>query len=281
MSHFEINRTGSDGVVLYFQGWQSEAPARAVVCLVHGLGEHSGRYAHVAEVLNQAGYHVMALDLRGHGKTVSKRGDLPPYDVIGKDVSLMMAEAASRYPSLPQVLYGHSMGGLVVLYYCLRFKPRLPGVVVTSPGLMTALEEQKSKILLVKLLGSALPGMVMATGLDASAISRDPAVVERYQKDPLVHAQATLGLAKYSLDAIRYIYENAKAWELPLLLMHGTADQLAYPRGSEKFAGLVPPGTCTLRLWQGCAHELHNEPEKEQVFAYLISQLDQFVPKVA
>jgi alpha-beta hydrolase superfamily lysophospholipase len=281
MSHFEINRTTNDGTVLYFQGWQSERLGKAVVCLVHGLGEHSGRYAHVAAALNEAGYHVMALDLRGHGKTEGKRGNLPGYDVIGKDVSMLLTEATSRYPTLPQIIYGHSLGGIIVLYYCLRFKPRPAGVVVTSPGLRTALEEQKNKILMVKLLGKVMPGMTISSGLDATAISRDPEVVERYQKDLLVHDQASLGLAKHSLDAIRYIYENGRSWDLPLLLMHGLEDKLAYSEGSVKFAELVKPELCTLRLWEGCAHELHNEPEKEEVLAYLINQLDQFVAREA
>ena len=281
MSHYEINRTTSDGVVLYLQGWQSEVPAKAVVCLVHGLGEHSGRYVHLGAALNSAGYHLMAFDLRGHGKTLGKRGDLPSYEVVNKDVSLLLAEATSRYPNLPQILYGHSLGGMVVLYYCLRLKPRLTGVVVTAPGMETALKEQKNKIRMVKLLGPVMPGMMMTTGLDAKTISRDPAVVERYQKDLMVHDQATLGLAKYSLDAIQFIYENAKSWDLPLLLMHGSEDRLSYSEGSTKFAEKVDPRFCTLRIWEGLSHELHNEPEKEEVFAYLINQLDQFVARVA
>jgi acylglycerol lipase len=281
MSHFEMMKTTDDSVDLYFQGWEIEEPAKGVVCLVHGLGEHSGRYAHVGERLNQARYHMMAFDLPGHGKTSGKRGDLPTYDVLNKYVTLMLSEASRRYPTLPQILFGHSMGGLVVLYYCLKIKPSLAGVVATGTGLKTALEEQKGKILLVKLLGPLFPGLVIASGLDTSALSRDAQVVDDYQKDLLVHDRATLGLGFYSLKAIQYIYGNARAWDLPLLLMHGTDDRLAYPKGSEDFAELVSPKLCTLKLWQGYYHELHNEPGKEEVFKYLITQLDQFIDKVA
>lgn len=279
--HIEYSRTTDDGLNLYFQDWEADGAAKGVICLIHGLGEHSGRYADMAEVLNRAGYHLLALDLPGHGKSGRKRGDLPGYEVLSKDISLLLIEASSRYPALPQILYGHSLGGTIVLYFCLRFKPDLSGVVVTAPGLITALQEQKGKIFFARLLGSLLPGVTLPSGLDPSSISRDPVVVERYIKDPLVHDRATVGFAKNSLDAIEYIFENAKMWELPLLLMHGTVDQLAYPRGSEKFAGMVKPGKCTLRLWEGLSHELHNEPEKEDVFAYLISQLDQFTADVA
>jgi alpha-beta hydrolase superfamily lysophospholipase len=279
--HFEVTRDTNDGQVLYFQGWESEKPAKAVICLVHGLGEHSGRYAHVADVLNQAGYNLIGMDLRGHGKTVGKRGDLPAYDTLGVDLTMLLSETARRYPALPRILYGHSLGGTFVLYYCLRFKTRLPGVVVTAPGLLGALQSQKGKILMVRLLGSILPKMTIESGLDPSTISRDPAVVEKYRHDPLVHNQVTFELAKYSLDAIRYVFDNAKAWDLPLLLMHGKEDKLSFSEGSEKFAAMVPPGTCTLKIWEGLSHELHNEPENDQVFAYLINQLDQFISRAA
>jgi alpha-beta hydrolase superfamily lysophospholipase len=281
MAHFEINRVSDDGIELYIQGWESDIPAKAVVCIVHGLGEHSGRYAHVASLLNNAGHHVLAMDLRGHGKSTGQRGNVPHYDVVGKDITLLLAEAKSRYPTLPQILYGHSMGGNIVLYYVLRFKPQLAGVVVTSPGLKTALEEQKGKVLLAKLLGSIMPGLALSSGLDPNQLSRDPAVVEAYQKDLLVHDQTTLGMAKHSFDAIRYIYANGKSWDLPLLLMHGVEDKLAYAQGSIEFARLVSDGNCTLHLWESLTHELHNEPEKEEVIAYLIEQLNHFVEKIA
>lgn len=279
MSHFEMQKDTNDDIKLYVQGWEADQPAKGVVCLVHGLGEHSGRYAHVAAALNRAGYHALAFDLRGHGKSTGKRGDIPHYDVIGQDVSLLLDEAGSRFPGLPQILYGHSLGGIIVLYYGLRFKPNLAGVVVTAPGLRTALEEQKGKILLVKMLGSLMPGITLHSGLDPHTISRDPLVVEAYQNDALVHFKATLGFGRHSLLAIRYIFENGKSWDLPLLLMHGMKDTLGYARGSEEFASLVKPGCVTLRLWEELAHELHNEPEKEQVFAFLIEQLNRFVSK--
>jgi len=121
---------------------------------------------------------------------------------------------------------------------------------------------------LAKMLGSLLPSSGLPSGLDAAAISRDPDVVRRYREDPLVHDKITFGMAKGLLDAIGWAFEHAGEFSIPLLLMHGTADQLAFDRGSKEFAALVK-GDCTLKLWDGLAHETHNEPEKEQVFAYL------------
>lgn len=274
MSQFEFTKQDGIGMDLFIQGWETEVDAKGVVCLVHGLGEHGGRYAQLAETLNQAGYQVMAFDLPGHGRSGGKRGVVPPYEALCADVAMLLAAAASRYPNLPQILYGHSLGGIIVSYYTLRYQPSLCGVVVTSPGFMTPLLEQKGKMLLAKVLGRLVPEITLPSGLDATTISRDPVVVERYQKDPLVHDQASVGLAVNSMQAIRYIYENAKMWKLPLLLMHGTGDLLTYARGSQKLAELIPPGLCTLRLWEGMYHELHNEPEKEEVIAYLVTQMD-------
>ena len=272
MEHFELEWKSFDGLALYAQGWQPAQP-KAVVCLVHGLGEHSGRYAHLAEFLNQAGYAVLSFDNRGHGKSGGKRGHSPSFDAFMQDIDLLLAEAGRRYPGLPCFLYGHSLGGILVTNYVLRRKPKLAGVVVTSPGLRTALEAQKGKIALAKVLGALLPELSMPTGLEAKMISRDPAVVERYVKDPLVHGVATVGMAKCLLEGVGWGFEHAAAWHLPTLFMHGDQDQIAYLRGSQEFTAKIQ-GDCTLKIWPGLYHETHNEPEKDQVFAYLLDWLD-------
>ena len=277
MSHIESQLTTQDGHTLYYQVWEAEQPAKAIICLVHGLGEHSGRYAHVAKVFNQNNYHVIAFDLYGHGKSQGKRGDIPSYDVMNDHVSDLVNEANNRYPGLPQILYGHSLGGLIVFYFCLKTNPKFRGVIITSPGLCTTLEEQKAKMTLVNLLGPVFPGLIIPSGLNPQMISRDPYIVESYINDPLVHDKASLGFAKNSLDIIHYIFDHADEWSLPLLLMHGTEDKLSYSRCSEKIASLMKQGVCTLRLWPGLTHEIHNEPEKDEVFEFLIKYLDQIV----
>ena len=123
MQHIEFTQQAPDGVQFYFQGWQPETPPKAVVCLVHGLGEHSGRYAHVAAALNDAGYALLGFDLRGHGKSGGPRGHTPSYETLMDDIGRLLAEAAQRYPGQPQFLYGHSLGGNLVLNYALRRKP--------------------------------------------------------------------------------------------------------------------------------------------------------------
>jgi len=273
MSQHEFEWKAGDGLQIFAQAWEPEKPPKAVICLVHGLGEHSGRYAHVAATLNQGGYAVIASDLRGHGKTGGKRGHAPTFNAFMDDMAVLLNEASQRYANLPCFLWGHSLGGILVLNYVLRRKPQLSGVVITSPGLRTAVADQKMKIWLANFMGKLLPEMSMPTGLDARLISRDPAVVERYVKDPLVHGTATLAMAKYTIEAIPYVFEHGSEWVLPVLLMHGDADAIVYLSGSEELAKLIQKD-CTLKIWPGLWHEIHNEPEKEQVLAYALGWLD-------
>lgn len=261
-----------DGLDMFGRRWETDGDPRAVILLVHGLGEHCGRYEHVAQMLTDNGYSLISFDLRGHGKSGGQRGHASSFEDFMKDIDSMFAQVADWFPGKPQFIYGHSLGGILVLNYVLRRKPALAGAIVTSPGLRTALEEQKAKVALAKILGALLPSSGLPSGLDASAISRDPEVVRRYREDPLVHDKITFGMARGVLEAINWAFAHAAEFPLPLLLMHGTADQIAYDRGSREFAAAVK-GDCTLKLWEGLTHETHNEPEKEQVFQYLLDWL--------
>lgn len=273
MKHFEFDWKTKDDLTLFGQGWEPEIKSQAVVCLVHGLGEHSGRYAHLGEVLTASGYALLAFDLRGHGKSQGRRGHSPSIEAFIDDIAHLLVEANQRYSNLPCFLYGHSLGGILVLNYALRRKPNLTGVVASAPGLRTALESQTTKVFFARVMGSLLPGLTIPSGLDPETISRDPAVVQDYINDPLVHDRLSLGLAKNLLQAIGWIFEHAGEFPVPLLLMHGTGDKLAFPAGSQEFASLVP-GDCTIKLWDGLSHEIHNEPEKGEVIAYLVGWLN-------
>lgn len=271
-NHTEHHWETADRLSLYAQCWQPKQDSRAAICLVHGLGEHSGRYAHLARVFSDHGYSLMSYDLRGHGRSQGPRGFAPSFESLMQDMDLFLERCRERFPGKALFLYGHSLGGLLALNYVLRRKPPLAGVIVTSPGLRTALQEQRLKILLARFLGAIIPRLALPSGLDPQGISRDPEVVRRYVDDPLVHDRAAVGLGKSLLDAIDYAFEHAAEFSLPLLLMHGTEDRIAYPRGSQEFAAQVQ-GDCTFKLWEGMSHELHNEPEKDEVFAFMLNWL--------
>lgn len=262
-----------DGLDIYAQSWKPESKAKAVVGLVHGLGEHSGRYHHVGNAFSDAGYVLTAFDLRGHGKSGGQRGHFPSLEALMDDIRLHIEQAREKYPNLPVFLYGHSLGGLLVLNYATINKSSLSGVIATGAGLRSPVLEQKGKMALSKILGGLLPAVSIPTGLDPDGVSRDPDVVRAYKNDPLVHAVATLSTARIGINAVERAFAYAEEFPAPLLLMHGKADRITYPRGSEEFASLVP-ANCTLKLWDGLYHELHNEPEQTEVFKAILDWLD-------
>jgi acylglycerol lipase len=273
MQRFEFKWQTEDGLRLYAQGWQPEIEPRGVVCLVHGLGEHSGRYAHLAAFLNQAGYALLAFDLRGHGKSEGQRGHTPSCEVLLDDISQLLEEAAERYPDLPRFLYGHSLGGSLVTEYALRRCPQLAGVIATGPLLRTAFAPPAWKLTLAKIMRSLWPTLSLSNELDRQGLSHDPEVVRAYNEDPLVHDRLSARLGMDMLQSGLWALEHAAAFPLPLLLMHGGADRITSAQASREFAAQAGD-VCTLRIWDGLYHEIHNEPEQGQVFTYLLEWLN-------
>ena len=278
MRHSEFTLTSSDGIPFYFQGWQPDTPPKAVVCLVHGLGEHSGRYAHVAAALNAAGYALLGFDLRGHGKSGGPRGHTPSYDALMDDIGRLLTEATRRYPGKPQFLYGHSLGGNLVLNYALRRKPAIAGVVATSPWLRLSSAPPAARMALGRVMNRLLPAFVQSSGLDPAGLSRDPEVVRAYKADPLVHDRLSTRLGMAAIEAGEWAIAHAALFPaVPLLLVHGTGDPMTSAVATQEFAAKVPGG-CTLKLWEGFYHETHNEPEKAKVLAFMIDWLQKHTP---
>lgn len=277
MAHDEFFRAAFDGLKLYFQCWQADSQTKGIICLLPGLGEHSGRYDDWASRLNKANYSVLAIDLRGHGKSDGQRGHVSSYNEYLNDTDLLIKEAKGRFPDIPCFLYGHSLGGMIASEYILRTKPALSGAIITALSYKSSLQDQKGKIWLAKILGTIVPRMSISTGLVPSTLSKDPEVVARYVGDPLVHHVASLGWGKSTLESIAWAEQHATEWTLPVLLMHGEEDKLGYAEGSREFASKIT-GDCTLKIWPGLQHEVHNEPEKEEVFEFLRQWLDKHCP---
>lgn len=279
MNHLELDWKAYDGMDLFAQAWEPATLApKSVICLVHGLGEHTSRYAHVAEALGMEGHILMGADLRGHGKSGGDRGHIDSMEDFMRDIDLSIQQARLRYPGLPIFLYGHSLGGIQALYYGLSRKPDIQGVIVTSPGLHTALEQQRIKVLMAKLFGALMPKTSIASGLDPNGISRDQKVVKTYVDDPLVHNKISFGFGKIMIEAIAWVLSNASSFPLPLLLMHGKSDAIAFPSSSTDFSASLSEN-CTLVLWDDAYHELHNEPIKEDVFKVMTSWMKGLLDK--
>ncbi len=278
MKHQEFFWQTDDDIKIYAQEWKPEGETRAVVALVHGLGEHSGRYQHVAEFLGQSGFAVLSFDLRGHGQSGGVRGHAASYDAIMDDIRRLTQEAARRYPNKPCFLYGHSLGGNLVLYYTLSRRPAgLYGVISSSPGLATAAPVPDWKMFFGRLMYRLYPSAQMDNGLDRSGLSRDPQVIAAYNADPLVHGKISARLAMDLIDGGQWILQHASEFPLALLVMQGSADRLVDPHATVEFADQTP-GDLTFRLWEGFYHELHNEPEKVKVLGYVTDWLNAHVP---
>lgn len=262
-----------DGLKLFAQTWEPQGRPNAVLCLVHGHGEHVGRYAHVAAALTDAGYALTGFDLRGHGKSAGPRGHTPSYDALLDDLLLFEDHTAGRYPGLPRCLYGHSMGGNLVINYALRRRPDLSGVIATGPWLRLAFEPPAFKVRLGRMMNNLLPGFSQASGLETAALARDPAVVRAYENDPLVHDKISARLFVSTYEAGLWALEHAAEFPLPLLLMHGSADRLTSAEASRQFATAAGERV-TFRLWEGCYHEIHNEPEQTEVFRAMVEWLN-------
>ncbi len=255
--------------------WPVKHP-RLVILLIHGLGEHAGRYAHVARFFNEHGIAVLAADLPGHGRAAGPRGHARGLKHLFQTVDQLMEEAARHYSGVPVVLYGHSMGGNVVLNYLLRRRPDVAGVIATSAWIRLPEPPPAVKVAAGRIMRYVWPSLALPNGLDPEAISRDPEVVRAYREDPLVHDKISAALGAGMLDAARYLDTWQGELAVPVLLMHGSADRLTAWQGSSEFAERAN-GPVTFQLWEGGYHELHNDPQKEQVLTAMIEWLEQKV----
>lgn len=271
-----------DRLQLKLWHWPAPGPARGTVQLVHGLGEHLGRYSHVAAALNAAGWNVGGHDLRGHGLSDGRRGRLADGHAFLADVAVVRDHLAELWPAGAHVLLGHSLGGLIAGRFAAEglaqapapwFRP-LDALVMSSPALDPGMNGFQQFLLAV--LGPVAPNLGVGNGLDPSWISRDPAVVKAYVQDPLVHNRVAPRLVRFIVDAGERVLSRAPQWTLPTLLMWAGADRCVAPAGSVRFASAAPQSVVTAEPFPALFHEILNEPERAQVLQRLTDWLDRF-----
>ncbi len=271
--------TASDGENLAVYDWPlaDGRPQRGTVLLVHGLGEHAGRYHAVAHHLNAWGFAVRAYDQYGHGQSDGPRGGLNHDMRLLDDLADMVDATRARTPEgLPLVLLGHSMGGLVAARFVAMHLRPVDALVLSSPALDPGLNAVQ-KVLLATLPGVA-PNLRISNGLDAQYLSHDPAVVAAYQADPLCHDRISARLARFIADGGPATVARAAHWSVPTLLMWAGDDRLVQPAGSAAFAAAAPRGVVESRCFESLWHELFNEQDAAPVFAALRQWLDARFP---
>ena len=278
MQHTESMFTSAaDGLSLFRQAWLPDASPKAVVLLFHGLGEHSGRYAHVGSALAEAGYAVHALDHRGHGKSEGRRVYVKRYDEFQRDLLQFRRLVESEHPGVPLVVLGHSMGGNLAVGHVLDHQDGVRALALSGAALKIGDSLPKWKVKLLLFVAKIAPKL-RPEGLSAEAVSRDPEVVAAYKADPLVFTgKITAGLGAALIRAMRSFPARYPSLRLPVLLLHGTDDQLADIGGSQQLQQGAVNAAVTAHYYEGLYHEVFNEPEQATVIGHLVSWLDQVV----
>jgi alpha-beta hydrolase superfamily lysophospholipase len=265
----------SDGDNIVIQDWPLAPGARlrGVVVVVHGLGEHAGRYDHVARKLNAWGFAVRGYDQYGHGESGGARGGLPTDTRLLDDLAdILDVTRARMQPDVPLILLGHSMGGLVAArFVALRMRP-VQALVLSSPALDPGLSVFQK--LLLSVLPKLAPNLRVGNGLDPNYLSHDAAVVQAYRADRLVHDRISARLARFIAAQGAATVAMAAQWTLPTLLLYAGSDKLVSPAGSRAFAAAAPKSVVTSQCFEPLYHEIFNETDAGPVFTALQTWLD-------
>ena len=267
-----------DGETLAVYDWPlAQGDPRAVVVLVHGLGEHARRYLHVAQRLNAWGFEVRALDQYGHGASTGARGGLPSVHRLPEDLALVIDDTRRTRPGLPLVLLGHSLGGLVAASFAARSLRALDALVLSSPALDPGLSGFQK--LLVAALSRLAPDLRVGNGLSLDFLSHDPAVALAYRADPLCHDRIGARLARFLADEGAVVRASAPGWRVPTLLIYAGDDRLVRPAGSSAFAAAAPASVLSATCYPAHYHEIFNERDAQPVFDTLQHWLDGRFPR--
>lgn len=274
MEHHEGTFPGAGGLGLYYQRWRPNgAASRASLAIVHGFGEHSGRYMNVVNHLVSRGYTVYGFDHRGHGRSPGQRGYIRRWAEFREDVDRYLRMVREQEPDRPVFLLGHSMGGLVALEYVLRHPEGLAGVIASSP-LLAPPGINPFLLRLSRITSCAWPRFSMDARFDPNVLSRDPAVVEAAIEDALCHRRGTARLGTEMAAAISWTIAHAEEVRLPILIFHGTADRLTDPQARRLFFERITFPDKTLCEYEGSYHETLNDVDHQRVLADLEGWLE-------
>ena len=269
----EFEWKNEHGLRIYAVDWQVENP-RAVLALVHGLGEHCRRYDHVAAFMAERGIAMVGYDRQGFGRSEGRKGYAKDYRLYIDGVAELVVQTQRRYPGVPVFLYGQSMGGQLVLHYLIHRKPSIAGAVVTSPHIAEAFKPNPVVVAVGKVMRRVYPTFTMNNQLDVDQLSRVAAVNAAYRADPYNHGRLSSQTGIDLLDRARYLQQYSGLLPVPTLMMHGDHDRITSFAASQAFAERNPRGV-TFRAFPGAYHELQHEPDRLAVLKVITDWVDE------
>lgn len=269
----ELNWKTIDDVEIYGKYWAPDSNVKAVICLVHGMGEHINRYNELAQDMVAAGYAVIGFDQRGHGKSKGQRGHAPSYEHLLLSVDDLLHKAEEQFPETPKFLMGHSMGGNVAINYVLERKPAIKGLIASSPLLKLSFDPPAWKLVLGNVVKNIFPSLPQYSNLDAKSISSIPEEVKKYEQDKLVHDSITPGMYFGFMEKGDYALQHADELTVPLLIYHGTADKLTSHKASQEFAAKVKSNV-TAHWFENGYHETHHDTGRSVLLPLLTNWLN-------
>ena len=240
---------------------------RAVIILIHGHGEHIGRYNHVAEHFVKKNIGFTGVDLPGHGRSDGKRGHIKSFSQLYEMADILLHECRKTFPGIPVILYGHSLGGVIALDYILKKNSEVKAGVITSPLLRMAYKPAPVKVAMASVIKYILPGLTQSSGLPVHYISHNPEEIEKYKNDALMHDKCSASLFDGFITAGKRCLKHASELKLPILILHGSDDHITSPDASREFASKTP--MAELKIWDKGFHELHNETFREEVLSFI------------
>lgn len=269
MQHIEGTFKGIRDLDIYYQGWLPEGEVKAVLFLVHGLGEYCGRYTNVVDYFVPLGYAIYGLDHIGHGKSGGEREMVKRLEDFNETLVTYYQMVTGWQPGKPVFIYGHSMGGLITSVHLLDHQADFKGAIISAPAVMVPPNITPVTVILGNILSKLAPKMGMI-GLDTNYLSHDRAVVDAYNADPLVfHGKTPARLAAEMLRGMMRVTTEGKKISLPLFILQGSEDKIVDPAGAQMLYNLVSSQDKTLKLYPGLYHEVHNEPQRDVMFKNL------------
>lgn len=264
MKHQEGTFKGVRDANISYETWLPDKDVKAVLLIVHGLGEYCGRYVNVVNHFVPLGYAVYGLDHLGHGKSDGEREVIERFSDYTDTLKTYFDMVKGWQPGKPIFLLGHSLGGLIASYYLLDHQADFKGAVISAPSVKVPANITQTTVMMAKIF-SAIAPKVGLVALDTTGLSRDPAVVEKYVNDPLVfHGKTPARLGAEMLKAMQRVTKEVSSLQLPFLVIQGSADRLVDPAGARMLIKQAGSKDKTLKVYEGFYHEVLNEPDRLQ-----------------